>query len=73
MDSHDRATFGARKVMQVFFFVFIIVVVAFFAKEILKHTDGNVVTASADSEACKNIEAQEALDKAGVKAVKCEK
>ena len=73
MDSHEQATFSARKVMQTFFFIFIIIVVAIFAKEILRHTDGNVVTASSDSEACKNIEAQKALNDAGIKAVKCVK
>ena len=73
MDSHDKATYNSRKVMQFIFFIFIIVVVVFFIKEVLKHTDGNVVTASSDSEACQNIEAQKTLDKAGVKAVKCEK
>lgn len=72
MDSHEKATFGARKVMQTFFFIFIIIVIFFFVKEILKHTDGTIVTASAESEACKNIEAQEALNKAGLKSVKCE-
>lgn len=71
MDSHERAAFGAEKVIRTIFILVFIMVVYFFAQEILKHTDGTLITRPEDDAACQNTDAQEVLNNAGVNSLKC--
>ena len=71
MDSHERANYSAGKVLRTVFFLVFILVAFYFCKEILKHTDGTLVTATEDDPACQNIEAHEVLNQNGIGSIKC--
>lgn len=72
MDPHERASRGVNKVLQTFFVLFIIIMIAIFAKQILDHTDGTVVTRDKDDFACQNSQAQDIMHKTGLgNTMKC--
>ena len=70
MNSHERAEHGVNKVLQGFFVIFVIAIIAVFVVKILGHTDGTVVVVEEENPACWNS-TKELLDNSGMKAVKC--
>ena len=70
MDSRERAEKGVNKVLQGFFVIFVIAIIAIFVVKILGHTDGTVVVVEDDNPACWNS-TKELMDNSGLKAVKC--
>ncbi len=69
--AHVKAGRDASKVLQAFFVLFVIGVLAVFAFKMLEHTDGVVITEDADNEACWTS-SKDIIDKNNdIKAVKC--
>ena len=69
--AHVKAGRDASKVLQAFFALFVVVLLAFFAIKMLSHTDGVLITEDADNEACWTSSKDIINKNQEVKAVKC--
>ena len=69
--AHVKAGRDASKILQAFFALFVVGVLAIFAIKMLNHTDGVVITEDADNEACWTSSKDIINKNQEVKAVKC--
>ena len=69
--AHVKAGRDASKILQAFFALFVVVLLAFFAMKMLSHTDGVIITEDSDNEACWTSSKDIINKNQEVKAVKC--